>query len=365
MTSLLRDKLLEVSNSPPTLSNEERLALMEACDKAKLALETPLDTTIRIMFGGFESVSLRLAVDMQLIDQAMASKGPVTANELSLASGADAILVVRIMRMLVAMGIFNAEKPSYTCKPLFDLPCATKSTHFPYGASQIPPIVFLPEYFEQKGYKNPTDADGGSFQFTYQSKQHFFDWLSARPRLQGAFNTTMGIQRMERGETWLDYYPVEGKLRANADGILLVDVGGSVGHDVIKFQQRFPNLPGRLIFEDFLTVVSSATDLAAGIEAISHDFFRPHPASVRGAKAYYLRTVLHDWPDKQALTILRHIRDVMAQDSVLLIDENVMPDENVALYQASLDLIMMGVFASLDRTVKQFEELLDAAGLSW
>ena len=175
----------------------------------------------------------------------------------------------------------------------------------------------------------------------------------------------MSIAREGRGEEWFDFYPVEDRLSpADADPsrILLVDIGGNVGHDLINFQKRFPNLPGKLMFQDQPKVVASAKALPAGIEGIGHDFFAPQPPSIRDAKAYYLRNILHDWPDRQAKQILGHIREVMGKDSVLLINENAMPDDNVAFFSAALDMIMMGVLAAIDRTAAQFEELLDSAG---
>lgn len=232
-------------------------------------------------------------------------------------------------------------------------------------SSQIPPVTFLPEYFETKGYQTPTDAEDGPFQFTYQSKIHFFDWLSQRPKIQSAFNTTMRIAQNQRGEKWFEFYPVEEKLAisdADPSKILLVDIGGNVGYDLVTLQNRFPNLKGRLVVEDLPAIVESATELPQSIERVGHDFFKPQPAELKGAKAYYLRNVLHDWPNKQAKTILDQVHDLMTEDSILLIDEYAIPEDNVALYQAELDLIMMGMFASLDRTPAQFEELLNSAG---
>jgi hypothetical protein len=77
---------------------------------------------------------------------------------------------------------------------------------------------------------------------------------------------------------------------------------------------------------------------------------------------YYLRTVLHDWPDQLARVIIRNIRDVMAEDSILLLNENVLPAEDVSLYQAELDMSMMTCFSSLDRTEEQFKELAESEG---
>jgi hypothetical protein len=70
-------------------------------------------------------------------------------------------------------------------------------------------------------------------------------------------------------------------------------------------------------------------DLPEGIEAQAHDFFKPQP--VKGANAYYLAAVLHDWPDKQALQILGQIREAMRKKSVVLINENALPERGVPL----------------------------------
>ena len=193
-----------------------------------------------------------------------------------------------------------------------------------------------------------------------RTKLHYFEWLKAHPREQAAFNTVMGISRMNRGEDWFEFYPVENKLRAAEDKPLLIDIGGGLGHDLIALKSKFPNLSGRLIVQDLPIVIENVKDLPSGIEAMQHDFFTPQP--VKGAKAYYLRTVLHDWPDKQVREILENIRAAMSKDSILLINENVLPESNVPLYPAMLDLSMMAIFSSLDRTQTQFKELLDSAG---
>ena len=115
-----------------------------------------------------------------------------------------------------------------------------------------------------------------------------------------------------------------------------------------------------MVFQDLPVVIDRVKDLPSGIEAMAYDFFTPQP--IQGARAYYLRTVLHDWPDKQARRILEYIRAAMSEDSILLINENVMPGSNVPLYPAQLDLSMMVFFSSLDRTQTQFKDLLESSG---
>lgn len=222
-------------------------------------------------------------------------------------------------------------------------------------------LIGLPDYFEKTGFKSPDDAYNGPFQYAKGTKLHFFDYLATKPKLLQAFNTMMKSSSRRPGLQWFEYFPVETKLGVESSSApLLVDVAGGLGHDLIAFKQKFPNMPGKFVLQDLSMVIENAKDLPQGIEAMSHDFFAPQP--VKGAKAYYMRMVLHDWPDEQARQILRGFKDAMTPESLLLICETILSESNVALASAQMDLIMMANFASLERTEKQFETLLDEAG---
>ena len=77
-----------------------------------------------------------------------------------------------------------------------------------------------------------------------------------------------------------------------------------------------------------------------------------------------MKSVLHDWPKNEAVKILKNIVPAMRKGySKLLIAENVIPNTDVPLDTAGLDMILMVAYASLERTQDQWIELLDAAGL--
>jgi hypothetical protein len=70
-----------------------------------------------------------------------------------------------------------------------------------------------------------------------------------------------------------------------------------LGHDLVGLKRKFPNLPSRLVLEDLPDVIEHAKESTEdGIEVVGYDMFTEQP--LKGAKAYYLRTVLYDWPDK-------------------------------------------------------------------
>jgi hypothetical protein len=51
------------------------------------------------------------------------------------------------------------------------------------------------------------------------------------------------------------------------------------------------------LLEGLPQVVNKVSEACPGIEVLGYDFFTAQP--VKSARAYYLRTVLHDWPDTQ------------------------------------------------------------------
>ena len=169
------------------------------------------------------------------------------------------------------------------------------------------------------------------------------------------------MARRLRGEEWFEFFPVENRLHTSPDRVALVDIGGGIGYDVRQLSNKFPQLPGELVVQDLPQVIDDIREaLPTGVTAMKYDMFTEQP--IKGAKAYYMCTVLHDWPDPQALVALKRIHDAMDKDSILLLNENTLPDANVTPYSAHLDFTMMEVFASLERTEKQWVDLLAEAG---
>lgn len=219
----------------------------------------------------------------------------------------------------------------------------------------------LPEYFDVKGWKSPHDAADGPFQFAMGSDEHYFDFLSSNVYYGQAFNKVMTMSFRRRGKDWFEFFPVKERLLvSSASDSLLVDIGGSQGEDLKKFHKAFLDLPGKLILQDLAAVIDSATELPPLIEAQRYNFFDEQP--IKGAKGYFLRTILHDWPDKQASQILGRVREAMGPDSILLINELMLPESDVLLSSALADMQMMGSFASLERTESQWKGLLESAG---
>ena len=83
-----------------------------------------------------------------------------------------------------------------------------------------------------------------------------------------------------------------------------------------------------------------------------------------GARAYYLHSVLHDWPDEQCQRILRTLKTAMEPSySKILINENIVREVSNSWQVTSLDWTMMAMAGSAERTEAQWRELISSAGL--
>ena len=72
---------------------------------------------------------------------------------------------------------------------------------------------------------------------------------------------------------------------------------------------------------------------------------------------------MHNYADERALQILGHLRDALAEDSLILIDDIVLPDINAPLRGVKMDIMMMAAHGAIERTEKQWNALFAAVGL--
>ncbi|MCJ1332209.1 hypothetical protein MMC10_008901 [Thelotrema lepadinum] len=216
----------------------------------------------------------------------------------------------------------------------------------------------MPAFFEKHGYKDLTDSHDTIFNEAWSTKQDCFQWVASHPTKFENLNLYLASRR-ENQTTWVDLYPLSTS-DLSSERALFVDVGRSIGHSCAEFKAKYPDLPGRVILQDLQFSIEHALP-TAGVEKMVHDFTTPQP--IKGAKYYYMRIVLHDWADDKCRVILGHIKDVLAPDSTILIDDIVAPNKGVNWQVSQLDLTMMMASASRERTESQWQDLFDSAGL--
>ncbi len=181
------------------------------------------------------------------------------------------------------------------------------------------------------------------------------------PELNTHFNRTMTDNLIHTQKAVLasyDFSPLH----------TIVDVGGGNGILLAEILMKYPRLRGILF--DQPHVIAAAPEIlhTAGFshrcQLVGGSFFTEVPANGEG---YILQFILHDWSDEDCVTILRNCRAAMRDAGVIVIIENILPEDMAATAELErlimLDLHMMTMLGGRERTLREFQELLTAAGL--
>lgn len=139
----------------------------------------------------------------------------------------------------------------------------------------------------------------------------------------------------------------------------VVDVGGGTGAMLAEILRVHPDVRGTLV-ELPRTVARSgeifqAAGVADRVTAIGQSFFDPLPP---GADLYLLRGVLNNWPDRQALALLKRCAEAAGPNGRVVVLKSIGPDGQPK--DVAIDAVLLG---GKNRTVSEFRELAREAGL--
>ena len=138
----------------------------------------------------------------------------------------------------------------------------------------------------------------------------------------------------------------------------ICDVAGGHGHLLRAVLDAHPDATG-VLFE--LAPVAAEVATTDRLDVVAGDFFTdPLPP----ADAYVLMNVVHDWDDKAAVQILTAVAEAgRASDATVLVLETVVPEGPQPHWSKTLDVLMLAVTGGRERTLAEYRDVLDAAGL--
>ncbi|RDB21483.1 4-O-methyltransferase 1 [Hypsizygus marmoreus] len=389
----------------PSLA-ETRNLIVAAAAQLLATVRSPIEMLQDYAPGMYWTATLGFVVDVNVPD-ILKDAGPqgLHVKEISAINGIDPSYLSRILRFLATRHVFKEVTPDvFANNRLSSLLQKTKSVEEikadPVGRFDGAPLASFISAFADESLK---------------SCAHFSDMLQNPSKAAAAFNIALNTEAKmwdwyeEPGNEWrarrftaamtggADRFPSE--IFTNGiggkdlqEGDVVVDVGGSVGSAVLPMYKAFPHL--KFVVQDLAKQVIAAEGFwkehapeavpSGRVKLQAHDFFTPQP--VKGAAVYFLRVVIHDWPDHDAKKILQHLRDAAAPSSKLVIFDSLAvhtcedPSANPATVQkapypllanlgiagagfnTSLDIQMMNVFNGKERTEKDFKELGNATG---
>jgi hypothetical protein len=292
--------------------------------------------------------AIGVAADLRIADRLV--EGPRTADELAAESRTHPEALYRLLRALASKEIFREEPTgTFALTPMADL---LRSKH-PLSLRRLFLTVDADvAAFAHIGYSVRT----GEPAFDHVHGEEFWSYLATRPEASQQFDELMA------GFTALEAQALLPAYRWGELGTV-ADIGGGNGALLAAILAGHPGMRGILF--DLPAVVAGAGPVLAeaGVadrcEVIGGSFRDTVPP---GADAYLLKRIIYNYPDDDAVHILRTVRRAVPTGGRVLLLEPVYRRGNLFEMGRLMDLKMLVLGHGRVRTRAELRDLLAEAG---
>jgi hypothetical protein len=181
----------------------------------------------------------------------------------------------------------------------------------------------------------------------------FWEDLDAHPEIAASFDALIGPAG--HGTPNPDF-----QISGGWEGVrTVVDVGGGTGAMLAQLLRARPAIRGILV--DLPRTIARSAELfqAAGVAervtTAGQSFFDPLPA---GADLYLLRGIINDWPDEEAIAILRRCADAARPNGRVVVLKGLIADQEPR--DIRIEMVLLG---GKQRSLTAFRALAGQAGL--
>jgi hypothetical protein len=278
--------------------------------------------------------------------------GPKTAEELAVATKMHAPSLFRILRALASVGVLSSVDGGRFAQTAVS---ETLVTDAPGSLRWFAVSELGQEHYPAWGNLMHS-VKTGEIAFDNFFGVDIWKYFQQNPEDAAVFNDSMSSVTAATNEAIMSLYDF-------SNFGTVVDVGGGHGGLITSILKSSPKVKGILF--DAPEVIEGArpklegAGLAERCETVAGDFFKSVPP---GGDAYVMKWIIHDWDDEKAITILRNCRSRMRANGRLILVDCVVPESNEPHFSKFIDLNMLVMTGGKERTAKEFEQLLGAAG---
>jgi hypothetical protein len=304
---------------------------------------------VDVITGGWRAQCLYTAVKLGIPD--LVGAGRDTDEEIAAATGAAREGVHRLMRLLVAMGMFEGDGVGgYRGTPvsalLQDTPDSLRDMCLLYGE----------EFYTAWGHavESISTVTAG---FEIEFGEPLYRHLSGDAELSERFQLAM-----KAGNLFFDYIPEVVDLA----GKTFVDVGAGPGQLTAAVLGAVPDARAKVLDRPHVVPVArrnlQATVGLERVELVGGDMTESVPG---GGDVYFLCRVLAGWSDDAVVGVFGNCRAAMAgPSSRLIILERVVTDDAPTVLPSLWDLHLLMTNGGKHRTVAEYTGLLERAGFT-
>ncbi|KAF8815777.1 S-adenosyl-L-methionine-dependent methyltransferase [Phlegmacium glaucopus] len=381
--------------------NKELRTTIQVIEAACLQLSStagrPSHTLVNRLMAGYEPACLNVAMTYKFPDILQEKPAGMHISELGKKSGVEERKAGRILRLLASRHIFREVSQNVfannrlSIQLLSSNPLSNLGLHFTDEC--LKSAVLLPDVLADQEWSHSYAPNHTAFNKLIRSPEPAFHYLE---KPEGAMiRERFAIGMMAFGSVSEAYAVItEFPWKELGNGASVCDVGGGVGAVTLRLAKAYPHL--QLKLQDLPNVIVQAKNEVWPKdcpEAIKEDRIQFHPidflkdSPIPGCNVYYMKNIMHDWPDADCIQILSNVRKAMAPHSRILVQEfilqhaNRVPEEQSAFKQApepllpnygagrsfqyNLDLDMLCMLNSEERRLDSFIKLGNEAGLKF
>jgi len=307
----------------------------------QLTLEQEL---AKIMTGPWRAQCLYVAAKLEIAD--LISRGIGDDTSLSVHTGINVDRIQRLMRFLVAFGLFQRDSLNNYSNTSASLKLAKqddsmRDTILLYGEEM---------YRCWANLHAVLSSEHSGFEIEYS--QDFYTYLEQHGETAHRFQRTL----QSRKEI---FNPVPNLI--DFTGQLVVDVGGGSGELTRIILDATPSAKA-IVLDLEPALVAAKTNLADMISAervklMQTDMFSPLP---EGADVYLFSRVFGDLNDSDVSRLLGNCQNARNKKGHIVIVEQILPDAGSYELSALWDLHLMVICQGRQRTLQEMERLLHA-----
>ncbi|KAG5746041.1 hypothetical protein H9Q70_011260 [Fusarium xylarioides] len=376
LVSSLNDAAKAYSDAPDLNGYMSRVQILEKARTLTNALITPDQKPNYHGLNIAELVAIRTFMKLKVLD-AIPATGSISLRDLSQATGVQDSLLERMGRVLVASGFLDQTEldggeykhTKFSLAYILDKPAPGHLFLAMYD-EWFKHMHNFDDYLVSKGkYEEPQDPLYNPYTaYWKQEGTPVWSIMMQNPERFQTFQTGMaGIDVAIPVTGHFDFSTLKNDSSDTDNATIeLVDVGGGEGTVLNKILEAHPELsPKNCMLQErpeVIQLAKSKKTLPDDVQLVEYDFMTEQP--VKGAKAYFMRMILHDYADAVGIQILTRLAEAMKPYSRVLICEMVLAPRvgEADFASAVLDQAVM-TMGGKERTEAGFQKMFDASGL--
>ncbi|KAF9264343.1 S-adenosyl-L-methionine-dependent methyltransferase [Marasmius fiardii PR-910] len=367
-------------------------------------IRSPTDTLFDIATGMYLPATLG-TVNEAHVANVLQDAGPqgMPVQDISKEAGIESGALARVLRFLANRHVFREVKPNVfahnrVSSVLIKAPHLSEIRKNPvsqYDNSHVAAIVghctdealkgspYISAYV-LGGYKDAA----APLNMCLKTEESIWDWYEQPENAMRVHRFSTAMKGAgERFSPYIYTNAIDWKSLKNDS--IVVDVGGGQGPVTLALYKDFPHL--QYIVQDLNSPIIDAKKLwereapdaltSGRVKLQVHNFFKPQ--TVEKAAVYFMRAILHDWPQSTSQKIMSTLRQAASSDSKLIVFDMELPYACAELpgaptvppapspllanfatgaFVTTVDIQMLNLLNGMERTVDDFVELGKASG---